>query len=98
MPAPEDVDEAAVGARFERLRAWRRLQADDERVPPYVVFSNATLQEIARRRPASLAALGNVSGVGPAKLERYGDAVLALLADDEPADQTAPDGDSTGAE
>ena len=82
MPAPEEIDEEAANARFERLRAWRRLQADEERVPPYVVFSNATLQEIARRRPTLLSALGNVSGVGPAKLERYGDAVLALLADE----------------
>ena len=85
MPAPDEIDEDAVNTCFERLRAWRRLQADEERVPPYVVFSNATLEAIARRRPSSLEALGNVSGIGPAKLERYGDAVLALLADDDPA-------------
>ncbi|MDP8921484.1 MAG: HRDC domain-containing protein [Chloroflexota bacterium] len=88
MPAPDPEDEDAIGARFERLRAWCRLQADEERIAPFMVFSNATLQEIARRRPTSRAALGNVSGIGPAKLERYGDAVLALLANDEPADDT----------
>ncbi len=85
MPAPDDIDEAAIGVRFERLRAWRRLQAEEERVAPFMVFSNATLEQIARRNPTSRAAFGNISGIGPAKLDRYAEAVLALLADEPPA-------------
>jgi ATP-dependent DNA helicase RecQ len=46
-----------------------------------VVFHDRTLAEIAHRRPESAGALANIPGVGPAKLERYGDAVLAVLRD-----------------
>jgi DNA helicase-2/ATP-dependent DNA helicase PcrA len=49
-------------------------------VPAYVVFSNATLTEIAERRPRTLADLAAVSGVGPAKLELYGEEVLRVVA------------------
>jgi len=65
---------------FDTLKAWRleRSKADD--VPAYVVFSNATLEEIAARQPSTLAELASVSGVGPAKLERYGEEVLRVLA------------------
>ena len=52
-------------------------------MPAYVVFHNATLEEIAGRRPRSLAELAAVPGVGPAKLERYGEDVLAALAEQE---------------
>jgi ATP-dependent DNA helicase RecQ len=76
-PTSEEVE-----ALFERLRAWRRLRAEADGVPPYVVFHDTTLHEIARRRPKDEAALGRVSGVGPAKLERYARAVLDLLADE----------------
>ena len=58
---------------FERLRAWRKERADEESVPAFVVFTDATLQLIAEQRPTSSAALLRISGVGPAKLERYGD-------------------------
>src|SRR5204863_9182719 len=54
-----------------------RATADD--LPAYVVFHNATLAEIAGRRPRDLSELGTVPGVGPTKLERYGDEVLAVL-------------------
>ena len=78
------LTELGVGAKapvgFEALRAWRleRARADD--VPAYVVFHNSTLEEIASRKPRSLAELGAVPGVGPSKLERYGEDVLAALA------------------
>ena len=49
-------------------------------MPAYVVFHNATLAEIAERRPQTLAELALVPGVGPTKLERYGEDVLAALA------------------
>lgn len=66
---------------FESLRTWRTAQASEQGVPPYVVFSDATLTGIVRARPTDRAALSEVSGVGAAKLERYGAAVLALVAE-----------------
>ena len=64
---------------FERLRAWRKERADEESVPAFVVFTDATLQLIAERRPTSEADLLRISGVGPAKLQRYGEAVLGVV-------------------
>ncbi len=69
---------------FERLRAWRAAAARDQGVPAYVIFHDATLREIAAARPASLAGLGAVSGIGETKLARYGEQVLAVLAADGP--------------
>jgi ATP-dependent DNA helicase RecQ len=62
------------------LKTWRREQARDQGVPPYVVFHDRTLVELTAARPHSLAELGGVSGIGSAKLERYGEALLAVLA------------------
>jgi ATP-dependent DNA helicase RecQ len=64
---------------FEALRAWRRGQASAQGLPPYVIFHDKTLLEIARLRPPTPAALGALSGVGQAKLDRYGAAVLAVV-------------------
>ncbi len=74
---PENVDASLLAA----LKAWRLQQARDQAVPPYVVFHDRTLLEIAARLPADLDALSQVSGVGAAKLERYGQAVLQVLQD-----------------
>jgi DNA helicase-2/ATP-dependent DNA helicase PcrA len=73
-------DETEASPAFAALRTWRleRARADD--VPAYVVFHNSTLAEIAGRRPRTLAELARVPGVGPAKLDRYGEDVLAALA------------------
>jgi DNA helicase-2/ATP-dependent DNA helicase PcrA len=78
----ERVGEAAGrdDPAFDLLRHWRLERSRADGVPPYVVFHDRTLAEIARRRPASPAELASVSGVGPAKLERYADEVLATLA------------------
>lgn len=65
---------------FEPLRAWRKTRAQSDGVPAFVVFSNRALEAIATRRPSSLGELAEVRGVGPHKLERYGDEVLAVLA------------------
>ncbi|MGI8723719.1 MAG: ATP-dependent helicase [Geodermatophilaceae bacterium] len=65
---------------FERLRTWRADQAKAGSVPAYVVFSDATLVAIAESRPRTQAQLRMVSGVGPAKWERYGPAVLAVVS------------------
>jgi ATP-dependent DNA helicase RecQ len=64
---------------FERLRAWRSERAKDQGVPAYVVFSDATLREIATTTPSSLAELSKVNGIGETKLARYGQQVLDVL-------------------
>ncbi len=69
----------ADGALFETLRAWRRDEAARQRVPPYVIFHDKTLADIARRKPAARPALLAIDGVGQGKLERYGEAVLAIV-------------------
>lgn len=66
-------------ARFEALRAWRRERAAEQRVPPYVIFHDRTLLDIALAQPDSLEALARLGGVGQGKLARYGEAVLAAL-------------------
>ena len=65
---------------FEALRDLRREIAREAGVPPYVVFHDATLREMASARPATLSALGALPGVGTKKLETYGPRFLALLA------------------
>lgn len=64
---------------FERLRAWRAGAAKEQGVPAYVVFHDATLRAVATERPADLDALSGISGVGQAKLDRYGEGILAAL-------------------
>jgi ATP-dependent DNA helicase RecQ len=64
---------------FEALRALRRELAAEAQVPPYVIFHDAVLREMAAARPANLAQLGAISGVGARKLEAYGDAFLAAI-------------------
>jgi ATP-dependent DNA helicase RecQ len=71
---------------FATLRAWRRAEAVRQKAPPYVIFSDRTLAEIATARPADAAALSRVSGVGETKLARYGPSVLALVAGETPPD------------
>ncbi len=65
--------------RFETLRAWRRDRAAEQHVPPYVIFQDRTLLEIAVTEPGDLDALSRVPGVGQGKLARYGEAVLDVL-------------------
>ncbi len=67
-------------ALFEALRALRKELADAQRKPAYIVFSDKVLLEMAVRRPATPEALLDVPGVGPAKLERYGQAFLDVLS------------------
>jgi ATP-dependent DNA helicase RecQ len=69
----------ADGALFTTLRAWRRDEAARQRVPPYVIFHDQTLADIARARPQTRIALSAIGGVGQGKLDRYGEAVLDLV-------------------
>ncbi|MGD9960593.1 ATP-dependent DNA helicase UvrD2 [Nocardioides sp.] len=74
---PVDYDEAL----FERLREWRLVRAGAEKVPAYVVFTDATLELIAEVKPGDEQTLLRISGIGKSKLEKYGDEVLALVTD-----------------
>lgn len=64
---------------LQHLKDWRRDQARHQGVPPYVVFHDRTLVEVVARRPRGLEELGQISGVGQAKLERYGPGLLDCL-------------------
>ena len=75
LPTLTGADEALLA----RLRDLRRTIARDEQVPAYVVFSDRTLAEMAVRRPANEGALGLIRGVGPVKLEKYGERFLELV-------------------
>ncbi len=78
-PANLSVDGEVDVALLARLKEWRREQARLQGVPPYVVFHDRTLVEVAARHPRDLDALAQLSGIGAAKLERYGEAVLAVV-------------------
>ena len=75
--APTEKREWTADA--QRLRDWRLERAKADNVPPYVVFHDSVLHAIADARPASLGELSQIAGVGPAKLERYGEDVLELI-------------------
>ncbi|MBK1707131.1 DNA helicase RecQ [Halochromatium glycolicum] len=75
-PAPADPE---ANALWERLRARRRTLASEQGVPPYTVFQDATLRELVTYRPRNRDELGRISGFGVAKLQRYGEALLAEL-------------------
>ncbi|GAA3757652.1 ATP-dependent DNA helicase UvrD2 [Plantactinospora mayteni] len=72
---PSDLDEELL----DRLRDWRARVAGAQKVPAYVVFTDATLLALAERRPTRPAELLAIAGIGPRKVALYGDAVLALV-------------------
>ncbi|MEP6892557.1 MAG: ATP-dependent DNA helicase UvrD2, partial [Gaiellaceae bacterium] len=76
----EQVAAADLTPIGKALREWRLERSKADGVPAYVVFHDSTLAEIERLAPATIGELGHVSGVGPTKLERYGDALLAVLS------------------
>ncbi len=79
-------------AQFAELRNLRKALAEREGLPAYALFTNEQLAEMVRRRVDSVAAMGKIEGVGPARLEKYGEAfVQALRRLQERAD--APDTD-----
>jgi ATP-dependent DNA helicase RecQ len=73
--ATSDADPAL----FKRLRDWRAAVARTQGIAAFMVFHDKTLTELAARRPADLAQLASVPGIGPSKLERYGAALLQIL-------------------
>lgn len=86
--------EAGDASLFEKLRAVRKQLADEQNVPPYVVFSDATLVEMCRRKPCDESGLMDVSGVGEVKLARYGHTFLAAIAAHGERTQGLPDDES----
>jgi ATP-dependent DNA helicase RecQ len=80
-PATAAAPATENGALFERLRALRKRLADEHGLPPYVVFHDATLREMAERRPLNLTQFADIPGVGQAKLARYGDHFIAAIAE-----------------
>ena len=65
---------------FDLLRAWRSAEAKEQGVPGYIIFPDTTLAALARERPTQRASLTAIPGIGEVKLERYGDAVLEIIA------------------
>lgn len=77
--APVDFEDPAAEALFQALRGLRLDLAKRQGVPPYVIFHDSTLAEMARTRPSRLAQLSGITGIGQAKLERYGEDFLAVI-------------------
>jgi ATP-dependent DNA helicase RecQ len=75
LPVLSGADEALLA----RLRDLRRNISREEQVPAYVVFPDRTLAEMAARKPTNAAALGKIRGVGPVKLDKYGERFLDVL-------------------
>jgi ATP-dependent DNA helicase RecQ len=73
------TDQAPVEALFERLRGLRKRLADEQRVPPYHVFTDASLRQMAEQQPGTAEAFGSISGVGARKLAQYGPAFTAAI-------------------
>ena len=74
-------DQVTDHAGWDALRACRKELADKQGVPPYVIFHDTTLFEMLQRRPGSIEELGEISGVGAAKLEKYGETFLQAIAE-----------------
>ena len=91
VEASETLDPLEL-QRYEALRQWRNQHARTTGKPPYLLFNNRQALAIARAAPVSLAALGNVDGIGPSKVEAWGPQVVELLASlgKLPAAQTSP--------
>ena len=64
----------------DALKAWRRDRSQADGVPAYVVMHDSTLEQIADQKPTSLVKLARIDGIGPTKLDRYGDDILKTLA------------------
>jgi hypothetical protein len=85
QPPPEQPASTAASSSnydphlFELLRAWRSEQAKAHRLSPYIIFPNKVLEAIAAAYPTTLAELGLIPGVGPIKLEQYGQAIMVLV-------------------
>ena len=76
---PAKVDPADRSPLSNALRAWRTARARADAVAPFIVFHDSTIEAIAERRPRSIADLRRVPGVGPTKLDRYGEEIIGVV-------------------
>ena len=76
---PPKVDPADRSPLSNALRAWRTARARADEVAPFIVFHDSTIEAIAARRPRSIAELRRVPGVGPMKLDRYGEEIIGVV-------------------
>lgn len=83
---PPTASEAVI----ETLRAWRLEQAREREVPAYVIFTDATMEALAESLPRDAESLLAISGIGPDKVTRYGDDLIALLASVPSEEAEAP--------
>ncbi|MEA2630241.1 MAG: ATP-dependent helicase UvrD/PcrA [Chloroflexota bacterium] len=81
-PASTRVDPADRSPLSNALRAWRTARARADSVAPFIVFHDSTIEAIAARHPRSIAELRRVPGVGPTKLDRYGEEIIGVVARD----------------
>ena len=83
------LDEPELSAdereRYRLLEVWRKERAKSEERPAYIVLRNESLRQIAQQNPQTLDELSDVKGIGPVKLEQYGDAILGVLRGEQPA-------------
>lgn len=72
-------DDAATQTLFDRLKAWRKKFAEEENVPPYFIFNDKTLVEIANQKPSTRSGLLSISGIGELKAKKFGDDILRII-------------------
>ena len=66
---------------YNKIKEWRKTQADEQNVPPYVIFGDKTLEELVQKKPRTEAELLNVFGIGAVKAEKIGSSILRILKD-----------------
>ena len=79
--AAKPAASTAGSALFEALRALRKRLADEAGMPPYIIFNDASLWDMAARQPTTLPEFSTIVGVGQAKLARYGDQFVEVIRD-----------------
>jgi DNA helicase-2/ATP-dependent DNA helicase PcrA len=78
-PAGSRPDQADRSPLSNALRAWRTARARTDAVAPFIVFHDTTIEAIAERRPSSIAELRRVPGIGPVKIDRYGEEIIGVV-------------------
>ena len=68
-------------ALYEEIKEWRKKNADEQNVPPYVIFGDKTLEELVEKKPQSEAELLSIFGIGTAKAEKIGSQLLRIISE-----------------
>jgi len=77
---PEAQEDIPVNQLLlEKLKSWRTLQAKEQQLPPYCIFPDKTLEEISKKSPKTLEHLELIKGIGPAKIEKYGNEIIEIV-------------------